>query len=95
MTNLLSNSHVSLLFLIPGINETLRVNGTARISTDADLLADLAHDGKSALAAIVVTAREIFHHCAQALMRAHLWEPVHNAPACVSCLLAWCCCPAV
>ena len=65
LLNILANPHVGLLFLIPGMDETLRVNGTAEIVQDDDLLERLAVDGKRPLLAIVVHVQETFLHCAR------------------------------
>lgn len=75
LRNVAENQHAGLLFLIPGLGETLRVNGPAELSRDRELLASLARDGKEPLLAIVVTAAEVFLHCARALRRSSLWEP--------------------
>ena len=74
MENLLENPEVGLIFLIPGVNETLRVNGTAEIRDDDDLRARLEVNGKRSAAVIVVDVREAYLHCAKALMRARLWD---------------------
>ena len=74
-TNILNNSAVGLLFLVPGFDDTMRVNGTARISRDPDLLALLAVHDRMPTVAIVVTVREVFLHCAKAFRRAKLWDP--------------------
>jgi uncharacterized protein len=73
-TNLLSNPEVGLLFLIPGVDETLRVNGTASISTDPELLAAWDVSGKRPKSALVISVREAFLHCGKALIRARLWH---------------------
>ncbi len=73
--NLTTNDGVALLFLIPGLDETLRVNGTAELVDDPDLCAKLAIDGKRARVAAVVTVAEAYLHCAKALRRAGLWSP--------------------
>jgi uncharacterized protein len=73
LTNLLHNPQVGLLFMIPGMNETLRVNGTVRLVRDADLLASLAFQGKRPKLAIVVDVQEVFSHCPKAFMRSKLW----------------------
>lgn len=78
MSNVVANAHVGLLFLIPGIGETLRVNGEARIVTDDDVLATMAVDGKTPTAALRVDVREAFLHCAKALIRSRLWEDEHR-----------------
>jgi PPOX class probable FMN-dependent enzyme len=75
LINLLDDPRVGLLFMIPGIDETLRVNGTARITTDPELLAPLAVNGKVPVTALLVTIAEVFLHCAKAFRRARLWDP--------------------
>jgi PPOX class probable FMN-dependent enzyme len=73
--NVLENPHVGLLFLIPGLGETLRVNGTAHVSHDADLLGALATKGDPPQLALVVDVEEVYMHCAKAFMRSELWDP--------------------
>jgi PPOX class probable FMN-dependent enzyme len=73
--NLVTNDGVALLFLIPGLDETLRINGTAALVTDPELGERLAIDGKPARVAVVVTVAEAYIHCAKALRRAALWSP--------------------
>lgn len=73
--NILAHPGIGLLFFVPGINETLRVNGDARVVTEAALLAPLAAHGKAPRTGLHVTVREAFFHCAKALMRSHLWDP--------------------
>jgi uncharacterized protein len=75
MRNILENPNVGLIFLVPGVGETLRVNGRASIVRDPEVLAACAVDGKQPLLAIAVEVRECFLHCAKALRRSHLWEP--------------------
>jgi PPOX class probable FMN-dependent enzyme len=75
LANLLASPNVGLLFFVPGMNETLRVNGRARITTDPAVLEPLAFQGKRPLSALVVSVEEAFLHCAKALLRARLWEP--------------------
>ena len=72
--NILSNPKVGLLFLIPGTPETLRVNGSAELTTDPALLERLAARGKPAVLAIRVHVEECFFHCAKAFIRSKLWE---------------------
>lgn len=76
--NLLESPGVGLVFLVPGIDETLRVNGTAEISCDPALLAPMIAQGKVPAAALVVRVREAFFHCGKALMRSHLWDPARH-----------------
>jgi len=73
--NVVDNAHVALLFLIPGLNETLRINGVARLSTDPDLGERFAVGGRPAKVVVVVTVEEAYVHCAKALRRGALWEP--------------------
>jgi PPOX class probable FMN-dependent enzyme len=74
MSNIVGDAEVGLLFFIPGIEETVRVNGTARLSRDPGLLEASAVQGKAPLMMIVVTVREAFYHCSKALKRARLWQ---------------------
>ena len=73
--NLVTNPSVALLFMIPGLDETLRVNGTAELVADPDVCARVAIDGKPAKVAVVVTVAEAYIHCAKALRRGALWSP--------------------
>jgi PPOX class probable FMN-dependent enzyme len=73
-SNIVVNPQVGLLFMIPGIQETLRVNGTAEITTNEDVLARWDRNGKRPKAALVVKVQEAFLHCGKALIRARLWE---------------------
>jgi len=75
LVNLLENPQVGLLFLVPGVEETLRINGTATIVRDEELLGRMKVNGKQPLLGIVVEVREAFLHCAKAFKRSHLWEP--------------------
>ena len=75
LRNLLDNPHVGLIFLIPGREETLRVNGRAAIVRDEDVLDSLAAKGKRPLVAIGVEIEECFLHCPKAFRRSQLWEP--------------------
>jgi PPOX class probable FMN-dependent enzyme len=75
LQNILQNPHVGLLFLIPGMDETLRVNGSAELVQDDDLLNQLAVDGKKPLLAIVVHVEEAFLHCGRSSLRAQVWDP--------------------
>ncbi len=75
MTNILNNAQVGLLFLVPGMNETLRVNGRARLTRDESLLAPLAVGGKVPRTGLLVEIDEVFLHCGKALIRAKLWDP--------------------
>ena len=75
LRNILDDPAVGMIFLIPGFNETLRVNGRARVTMDPDLLAPLAVDGKAPKSGILVDVEEVYLHCGKALLRARLWEP--------------------
>jgi len=75
LRNILANPQVGMIFLIPGTDETLRVNGAAELSDDPDLLVRLAARGAPALLAIRVNVRECFFHCAKAFIRSQLWKP--------------------
>jgi len=73
--NILSNPETGLLFLIPGLGETLRINGRAYITKDSELLKTMAVKGIVPLLGIVVAVEECFLHCAKAFRRSGLWEP--------------------
>jgi uncharacterized protein len=75
MRNLLQNPHVGTIFLIPGREETLRVNGRAAIIRDAEILESLTVQGKRPLVAIGVEVEECFFHCPKAFRRSSLWDP--------------------
>src|SRR5580698_4815335 len=75
LRNIVRDPRVALLFLIPGSGSTLRVNGRARVSTDADLLASFRIDGKAPRTVIVMTVDEIYFQCARAIVRSDLWNP--------------------
>ncbi|MDP4022765.1 pyridoxamine 5'-phosphate oxidase family protein [Methylobacterium sp. NEAU 140] len=78
--NILTNPGVGLIFFVPGIDETLRVNGVAEIARDPDLLVPLTAQSKVPAAALVVRVREVFFHCGKALMRAKFWDPAGHVP---------------
>ena len=80
LLNILANPHVGLLFLVPGWEETLRVNGRARLVRDADVLARFAVNGRPPLLAIAVEVEECFLHCARSFKRARLWETASWIP---------------
>jgi PPOX class probable FMN-dependent enzyme len=73
--NVLVNPAVGLIFLIPGMNETLRINGEGRLTADRELCEKLAVEGHPALAVLVVRVRAVYMHCAKAFMRSELWAP--------------------
>ena len=79
LRNIVANPQVGLLFLIPGVNETFRVNGEAVLSRDPALLARFEVEGKLPRTVIVVRVLEAYVHCARALVRADLWNPAKFA----------------
>lgn len=74
LENIIANGQIGLLFLIPGVDETLRVNGHATVSTSPALLAHFSHQARAPKTVIEVTVREAYLHCAKAMMRAKLWN---------------------
>jgi uncharacterized protein len=74
MSNIVTDAEVGLLFFIPGIDETLRVNGTARLTREPELLATAVVNGREPRLVILVAVREAFLHCGKALKRARLWH---------------------
>ncbi|HEY7610757.1 MAG TPA: pyridoxamine 5'-phosphate oxidase family protein [Alphaproteobacteria bacterium] len=80
LSNIVANPEVGLLFLIPGFDETLRVNGSAALVRDPALLAPLAVEGRPVKVAIRVAVREVYLHCARSFRRARLWDPAARVP---------------
>jgi PPOX class probable FMN-dependent enzyme len=78
LRNIILNPRVALLFLIPGVGETLRVNGRAEIRIDPDLLARFAVEGKLPRSVIVVHVDTVFFQCARAIFRSNLWDPARH-----------------
>ena len=74
LRNITHNPQVALLFLIPGIGEALRINGTARISALPALCERFAVDGKAPASVLVITVRSVFFQCARAIKRSGLWD---------------------
>jgi predicted pyridoxine 5'-phosphate oxidase superfamily flavin-nucleotide-binding protein len=78
--NVLTNPYVGTLFVIPGRGDTVRVNGRARILSDADYFDDLAVQGKRPTLALEVTVEEVFFHCSKAFLRSDAWKPQSWTP---------------
>jgi PPOX class probable FMN-dependent enzyme len=75
LRNIVRDPHVALLFLIPGIGETLRVNGRAVVSAEPALLDSFTVDGKAPKSVIAVTVEAVYFQCARAILRSELWNP--------------------
>ncbi len=73
--NVLANPHVGIISMIPGRNETLRINGRARLLRDAPFFDDLAVRGQRPVLALLVEVEQIFFHCPKAFLRSRLWQP--------------------
>ncbi|MFI6387279.1 pyridoxamine 5'-phosphate oxidase family protein [Nonomuraea sp. NPDC050547] len=73
--NMLRNPHAGLLFIVPGMNETLRVNGRASLVADAPFFDDLVVQGKRPRLAVLIEVEELYMHCAKAFLRSSLWKP--------------------
>lgn len=80
LRNIVRDPRISLLFLIPGIGETIRINGTAQISTDPDLCTSFAMQGKNPTSVLIVTVGSIYYQCPKALVRSKLWDPNSLVP---------------
>jgi PPOX class probable FMN-dependent enzyme len=78
LRNIVSDPRVALLFLIPGVGETIRVIGRASISTDPTLAAGFAVDGKTPRTVIVVAVERVFFQCSKAVVRSKLWDPARH-----------------
>lgn len=77
LVNIIANPSVGLMFVIPGFDDTLRVNGRATLVNDPDLLNSMSVNGRVPKLAIVVEVAEVFMHCAKAFRRSRLWSPDH------------------
>lgn len=80
LRNIVADPRVGLLFLVPGVDETLRVAGTATISTDPELIAQCTVDGKAPSTVLLIAIRSVFFQCARALVRSRLWSPEAQIP---------------
>lgn len=74
LSNIVETGRIGLLFLIPGIDETLRINGSASLTTSEEILATFTSDSKPPISCIIVSIEEVFLHCAKAFMRSELWN---------------------
>lgn len=81
LRNVVRDPRVALLFLIPGSGTTLRVNGRAQLSIDADLLTRFAVKGKPPRSVMVITVESVYFQCSRAILRAELWNPQHHVDA--------------
>lgn len=79
LRNIVRDSRIGMLFLIPGSVTTIRLNGTAIVTADPGLLTSFEKDGKTPRSAIVVTVGEIYTQCGRAVLRAKLWDSAHHA----------------
>jgi uncharacterized protein len=75
LRNILANPRIGMLFIVPGVNDTFRVNGRATITVDAELLAPCAIEGKIPRLGILVDIEEAYTQCSKAFIRSHLWDP--------------------
>jgi len=75
LRNIVRDPRIGLLFLIPGVGRTLRINGRAAISTDPALCDSFTMEGKAPRCVIVVTAERVYTQCPKALVRSHIWDP--------------------
>ncbi len=75
LVNILANAHIGLLFVIPGVTDTFRVNGRATLTTDASLLAPCVVENKVPKLGILVDIESAYTQCSKALIRSHLWDP--------------------
>ncbi|MDT7800891.1 MAG: uncharacterized protein QOI78_4324 [Actinomycetota bacterium] len=79
--NIAENDGVGLLFFVPGMRETLRVNGRAYVTDEPDVLARMRTEAKEPILAIVVEVEQVYFHCGRALIRSRLWDPASQALA--------------
>ncbi len=80
LTNVTLNPAVGLLFFLPGVEEMLRLNGLAEVTTREDLMERFTHEGKRPRSVVVIEAKEVYFHCSKALKRSDLWNPDKRLP---------------
>jgi uncharacterized protein len=80
LRNIVANPRIALLFMIPGVDETLRINGRAQISIAPDLKTRFAVDGKEPATVILMSVETVYFQCSRALVRAKLWDPASRVP---------------
>jgi uncharacterized protein len=78
--NLMTNPKLGLIFFVPGVDHTLRINGHARLLTAPDMCARFSVNGKPARAVVKILAEQVFFHCGKALIRSKLWKPEARQP---------------
>jgi PPOX class probable FMN-dependent enzyme len=78
LRNIIVEPRLALLFVVPGVGETLRVNGRGRISNEAALLESFAVDGKLPRTVVLVDVDAVYFHCSKALARSRLWDPARH-----------------
>lgn len=78
LRNIIVNPHLALLFIIPGVGESLRVNGRGRISDDPAMLNSFAVEGKLPRTVLLTDVDAVYFHCSKALVRSKLWDPAHH-----------------
>lgn len=80
LTNIVHQPAVALLFFLPGVEEMLRLNGVASVTTAEDLMTRFVHEGKRPRSVVLVETREVYFHCSKALKRSDLWNPDKRLP---------------
>ena len=73
--NIVSNPAVGLLFFVPGVDETLRINGLASVTIERDLMRSFVHQNKQPRSVVLIETKEVYFHCSKALRRSDLWNP--------------------
>lgn len=84
--NIAESPAIGMLFFVPGMRETLRVNGTAFVTNDAELLQRFAIDSRPAKLALIINVEQVYFHCGKALIRSQLWDPGQHTLADVAML---------
>jgi uncharacterized protein len=81
LRNLVADPRIGLLFMIPGVGETLRVRGRAQISVEPELLASFEHEGKRPICVLRIAVDKVFFQCARSILRSRLWHPQEHDTA--------------
>jgi len=81
LRNIIADPRAAFMFMVPGWNNVLRVNGTAKVSVDPELLASFEMEGKQPRSVVIIAIDRVYFQCARAIMRAELWNPDQQADA--------------
>lgn len=80
LVNIVHNPAVGMLFFLPGVDDMMRINGIATVTTEPALMERFVHEGKAPRSVVLIETREVYFHCSKALRRSDLWNPEKHVP---------------